>query len=254
MQWVDRNRLEREVLAGTFLNLGSAAAIEISAGTGFDWLLIDLEHGSGSFADLRSQLLAARGGTAAPIVRIRSVDPDIVKFVMDSGAAGIMFPYISTAEQAKKAVDAMKYPPLGNRGVAGIIRATDYGRNWNTYFREANERSLTVVQIETPEAVAAAAEIASVPGIDVLFVGPLDLSVNMNTPGDFTTPAFNDALRSVVESCRKAGRIAGILSRPELVDLHREMGFQFLALGSDSGAIVAGMQQNLKAIRGQKNG
>ena len=250
MKWIDRSRLSREVLAGTFLNLGSSAAVEIAAGTGFDWLLLDLEHGSGHLSDLRAQLLAMRGCSAAPIVRIPSVDQDIVKFVMDSGAAGIMFPYVSSAAHAAQAVDFMKYPPAGNRGVAGIIRATDFGRSWSAYFQEANQNSLVVVQIEHPDAVACSAEIAAVPGVDVLFVGPLDLSVNLGTPGVFTTPEMRRALETVVQSCRAHGKVAGILSRPELVDEHRTMGFHFLALGSDSGAVVTGMQQNLKAIRG----
>lgn len=250
MKWIDRTRLGQEVLAGTFLNLGSATAVEIAANTGFDWLLIDLEHGSGSPADLRAQLLAMRGSDAAPIVRIPSTDPDLVKFVMDSGAAGVMFPYISTAQQAARAVDCMKYPPMGTRGVAGIIRATRFGRSWAEYVREANDQSLVVVQIETPEAVSAAQEIAAVQGVDVLFVGPLDLSVNLGRPDDFTTPEFNAALAQVVAASHSRGRVPGILSRPELVARHREMGFQFLALGSDSGAIVASMQQNLRAVRG----
>ncbi|MEZ6058903.1 MAG: aldolase/citrate lyase family protein [Planctomycetaceae bacterium] len=249
MQWIDRTRLATDVMAGTFLNLGSATAVEIAANTGFDWLLIDLEHGSGSLADLRNMLLACRNSAAAPVVRLRSVDPDTVKFAMDSGAAGVMFPYVSTQDEARAAVRCMKYPPLGNRGVAGAIRATDFGRNWQTYFREANDRSLVVVQIETPEAVAAADAIASVDGIDVLFVGPLDLSVNMQCPGDFTPPHFIDALKQVVESCNRHGKVAGILSRPELVEQHRQLGIRFLALGSDTGAVVTGMQQTLKLLR-----
>lgn len=250
MIWIDRERLKSQLLAGTFLNLGSATAVEVAAQTGYDWLLLDLEHGSGSFAELRSQLVAARTGSAAPIVRIRSVDADIVKFVMDSGAAGIMFPYVSSAEQATRAVEFMKYPPQGKRGVAGIIRATEYGINWKQYFNHSNENSLVVVQIETREAVAAADEIASVPGVDVLFVGPLDLSVNYGTPGDFTTPELIAAFRQVIDACKRHGRVPGILSRPELVAAHREMGFRFLALGSDTGAVVSGLQQSLKAIRG----
>lgn len=249
MKWIDRTRLQSDVLAGTFLNLGSATSVEIAASTGFDWVLIDLEHGSGSFSDLRSQLLAAAPGQAAPIVRIPSVDADIVKFVMDSGAAGIMFPYVSSAADAARAVDFMKYPPDGNRGVAGIIRATDFGRNWAKYFAEANSRSLVIVQIETPEAVDAADEIAAVPGVDVLFVGPLDLSVNLGAPNNFTTPRFNECLSRVAAACRRHDKTAGILSRPELVRQHRDMGLNFLALGSDTGAIISGMQQSLKAIR-----
>ena len=123
MNWIDRNRLASEVLAGTFLNLGSSVSVEIAVAAGFDWVLLDLEHGSGSLAELRSQLLATRGSSAAPIVRIPSVDADMVKFVMDSGAAGVMFPYVPDAAEATRAVSIMKYPPTGARGVAQVIRA-----------------------------------------------------------------------------------------------------------------------------------
>jgi 2-keto-3-deoxy-L-rhamnonate aldolase RhmA len=249
MNWIDRNRLASEVLAGTFLNLGSSVAVEIAVAAGFDWVLLDLEHGSGSLAELRSQLLATRGSSAAPIVRIPSVDADMVKFVMDSGAAGVMFPYVPDAVEASRAVSIMKYPPVGARGVAQVIRATDYGRSWQRYLNEANEKSLVVVQIETPEAADQAGAIAAVPGVDVLFVGPMDLSVNLGHPGDFSQPGFLQHLKNVVAACEKHGKTAGILSRPELVDQHKAMGFRFLALGSDSGAIVQGMNNNIAAIR-----
>ena len=249
MQWIDREKLRSGILSGTFLNLGSAAAVEIAAGVGFDWLLIDLEHGSGSLADLRNMLLACRQSPVAPIVRIRSVDADTVKFVMDSGAAGIMFPFVSSVAQAQQAVDCMKYPPLGTRGVAGIIRATDYGRKWKEYFAEANQQSLVVVQIETEAAVNAASEIAAVEGVDVLFVGPLDLSVSLGCPGDFSPPHFVAALEKVIKSCKQHGKACGILSRPEFVAQHKQLGFQFLALGSDSGAVVSGLNETLKQLR-----
>jgi len=249
MQWIDKKRLRSELLAGTFLNLGSPTAIEIAADTGFDWLLIDLEHGSGTEADLRNMLLACRGCSAAPIVRIRSIDADMVKFVMDSGAAGIMFPYVSSVEEARRAVDCMKYPPLGSRGVAGAIRATNFGRDWKQYFEEANDNSLVVVQIETPEAVEAAADIAAIDGVDVLFVGPLDLSVNLGCPGDFSPPHFVEALQKVVAACNDNGKTAGILTKPGFEQQHKDLGFRFVAVGSDSLAVVNGMQQNLAALR-----
>ncbi len=249
MNWIDRHRLSSEVLAGTFLNLGSSVAVEIAVAAGFDWVLLDLEHGSGSLTELRSQLLATRGSSAAPIVRIPSIDADMVKFVMDSGAAGVMFPYVPDTTEAARAVSIMKYPPTGIRGVAQVIRATDYGRNWNGYLNEANERSLVVVQIETPEAAEQAESMAAVPGVDVLFVGPMDLSVNLGHPGDFSQPGFLQHLKNIVAACEKYGKTAGILSRPELVDQHKSMGFRFLALGSDSGAIVQGMNNNISAIR-----
>ena len=249
MQWINRTRLQSQLLTGTFLNLGSPAAVEVAASLGFDWLLIDLEHGNGSLADLRNILLACRGSTSAPIVRIRSVEADDVKFVMDSGAAGIMFPFVNSAAEARRAVECMKYPPIGKRGVAGIIRATNYGVDWKQYFEEANAKSLVVVQIETPEAVENAAEIAAVEGVDVLFVGPLDLSVNLGCPNNFTTEPFIAALKHVIDVCNAAGKIAGILSRPQIVQQHKELGFKFLALGSDTGSIASGLQQSLDAMR-----
>ncbi|KAA5539739.1 2-dehydro-3-deoxyglucarate aldolase [Roseiconus nitratireducens] len=250
MQWIDKQRLKTEMLAGTFLNLGSAMTAEIAADCDFDWLLIDLEHGSGSWSDLRNLLQACRGSRSAPIVRIRSVDPDAVKFVMDSGAAGVMFPYVSSAEQASQAVASMKYPPAGRRGVAGVIRATDYGRTWKEYFQESNECSLVVVQIETPEAVAEAESIAAVDGVDVLFVGPLDLSVNLGYPGQFDHPEMVAALQRVVAACQKHGKAAGILTKAGLVQQHKDLGFRLMAYGSDSGAVIAGMQQFLNSLRG----
>ncbi len=249
MKWVDRNRLKTDLLAGTFLNLGSSCAVEIAADLGFDWLLIDLEHGSGSFADLRAMLLACRGSVSSPIVRIRSVDSDSVKFALDSGAAGIMFPFVNSAEEAKRAVQFMKYPPMGTRGVAAVIRATTYGRDSVAYLNEANDKTLTVVQIETGQGVESADAIAAVKGVDVLFVGPMDLSVNLGCPGDFTQPHFIEALKQVIAACHKHGKVAGILSRPQLVKQHVELGFRFLALGSDGTAVATGLKQSLDAMK-----
>lgn len=249
MQWIDKDRLQTGLLAGTFLNLGSPNAVEIAAGIGFDWLLLDLEHGSGDLSALRGMLQACRAAGAAPIVRIRSVDPDTVKFVMDSGAAGIMFPFVSTVDQAQAAVRAMKYPPMGNRGVAGVIRATDYGAHWKDYFETSNDKSLVIVQIETPEAVAAAKDIAAVDGVDVLFVGPLDLSVNLGYPAQFDHPDVIAAFQAVVDASTQAGKTAGILTKDGLVEQHKQMGFRLVAFGSDSGAIIAGMKSYLASLR-----
>lgn len=248
MHWIPRDRLARDILGGTFLNLGSATATEIAASTGFDWLLIDLEHGSGTVADLRGQLLAAATRGVPAVVRVPSTDMDLVKFAMDSGAAGIMFPYIGSAAEAAQAVASVKYPPQGQRGVAGNIRAARFGPDWREYFLAANAASLVVVQIETPEAVAFSAEIAQVPGVDVLFVGPLDLSVNLDCPGDFRHELVIQAMKDVITACRQHGKTPGILSRPELVAQHLSLGFRFVALGSDIGAVQTGMQQNVTLL------
>lgn len=249
VQWIDRDQLGTMTLAGTFLNLGSTTSAEITAGIGFDWLLIDLEHGSDSMANLRAMLHACRGSRSSPIVRLRSVNADDVKFVMDSGAAGVMFPFVNSVDEAKSAVAAMKYPPLGRRGVAGVIRATDYGSDWKNYFSEANDRSLVVVQIETPEAVKAAPEIAAVEGVDVLFVGPLDLSVNLGFPGEFDHPSVIEAFRAVVTACQAHGKVAGILAKGNSMDRMKDIGFRFLALGSDANAVTDGMRANLQMLK-----
>jgi 4-hydroxy-2-oxoheptanedioate aldolase len=249
MQWIDRTKLQAALMAGTFLNLGSSCATEIAADLGFDWLLIDLEHGNGSFADLRSMLLACRGSKSAPIVRIRSIDSDSVKFVLDSGAAGVMFPFVNSVVEARTAVQFVKYPPIGTRGVASVIRASDYGKNAEGYFQETNAQTLVVVQIETHQGVEASEGIAAVEGVDVLFVGPMDLSVNLGCPGDLTRPHFIEAMKKVIHACAKHGKTAGILSRPPLVKQHAELGFRFIALGSDSTSVLNGLQQSLDGIR-----
>ena len=247
--WLDKSRLKDRVHAGTFLNLASATTTEVAAELGFDWLLFDFEHGAGGESELRPLLQACRNTDSAPVVRIRSVDPDAVKFVMDSGAAGIMFPFINTAELARDAVAAIKYPPEGKRGVAGQIRATDYGQRWRDYFDEANSRSLVITQIETVEAVNNASEIAAVEGVDILFVGPLDLSVSLGVPGEFDNSEFKDALRTVVQACEQHGKTAGILSKPPHLPEHIEMGFRFVAYGSDLAAVVSQLQHYLAEIR-----
>lgn len=253
MQWIDRTKLSQKLMAGTFLNLGSPTTVEIASNMDFDWLLIDFEHGCSTVADVQNLLRACRGSKAAPIVRIRSVDPDVVKYVMDSGAAGVMFPWVSSAEEAAAAVQSMKYPPIGQRGTAGAIRATDFGCNWKSYFEEANAQSLVVVQIETPEAVDACEDIAAVDGVDVLFVGPLDLSVNMGHPGDFTPKPFHAALQRVVDACKANGKSAGILSKPGHIDEHKSMGFRLFALSSDMQSVTTGLQNTLAEIVDQRS-
>lgn len=247
--WLDKQQLRQRVTAGTFMNLASPTSTEIAAAIGFDWLLFDFEHGAGGESELRPLLLACRDTATAPIVRVRSADPDIVKFVMDSGAAGVMFPFVNCAKQAQAAVAAIKYPPEGKRGVAGQIRATDYGLRWKDYFDEANARSLVVAQIETVEAVQNADEIAAVEGVDVLFVGPLDLSVSLGQPGDFSNPEFKAALNSVVAACQKHEKTAGILSKSPHLPEHLKMGFQFVAYGSDLAAVSIQLQSFLSEIR-----
>lgn len=243
MKTLRQRVLSGEVLAGAWLNLGSSVSAEITGRAGFDWILIDQEHGVGGEESLLHQLQALEASSAVSIVRIAWNEAPRFKRALDLGAGGIMIPYVNTAEEARQAAAAMRYPPQGVRGVARSPRAAGFGQDFDTYFAQANDNLLTVVQIETKEAVANAAEIAAVEGVDVLFVGPLDLSVSLGIPQQTTHPDFRAAVARVVGAGRQAGKAAGILL-PNVEALPGAIadGFTFVAVGSDGALVTSGMR------------
>lgn len=235
--------LSGEVLAGTWCNLGSSLSAEIIAQSGFDWMLIDLEHGFGDYETLVHQLQAVTGTQTPPLVRIAWNEPPRFKRVLDLGPAGVMVPYVNTAEEARQAVTSMRYPPAGNRGLAKINRGNAFGADFEDYFSTINDNLLMVVQIETPTALEHVEEIAAVDGVDVLFVGPLDLTANLGILQQYDHPKFRDALTRVATASRNAGKAAGIhLMGPEQVEEMVAAGFTFIAAGSDRGMLAAGMR------------
>lgn len=244
--------LAREWLAGGWLNLGSPITAEVAGTLGFDWLLIDHEHGPGGEDTMLAQLQAASATAAVPIVRIAANESARYKRALDMGAHGVMTPYINTADEARAMVSAMRYPPRGHRGVAKFQRGAAFGGEFEDYFAHAHERLLAVAQIETPDAVANASAIAAVDGIDVLFVGPTDLSYNLGIPDQLDHPVFLHAVGNVVSAARAHGKAAGILVHAApLIAKCREWGFTFVSLGSDGGAVRAGLAQNLAVLRGK---
>ena len=237
-------------LTGTFINLGSPVTTEIAGNAGYDWLLIDHEHGPGGEETLLHQLQAAAATPAAPIVRIAANEPARFKRVLDAGAHGVMVPYVNNEAEAKAAVLALRYPPRGIRGVAKFHRAAGFGQDFEEYYLHAHEWLLLVAQVETAEAVASADSVAAIDGIDVLFVGPTDLSYNMGIRDQFDHPRFVEALQCVVAAARHSGKAAGILvHNPSLVEKCRDFGFTFVALGSDGGSANAGLRQNAAILR-----
>jgi len=250
MNWIRKRVLNRELMVGTWLNLGSSLTAEIAARAGFDWVVIDLEHGAGDHESLVHQLQAVSGTSAAPLVRIAWNEAPRFKRVLDVGPAGVVVPYVTSAQEARQAAAAMRYPPQGVRGVASLNRASSFGYEFEAYFAEANEGLLTVVQVETETALACADEIAAVEGVDVLFVGPMDLSVSMGIPLQYGHPGFRSALAKVSDACRQAGKAAGILlGRPEQVEETVAAGFTFIGLGSDGGVMAEGMRGLAAAFR-----
>lgn len=242
--------LARDWLAGTWVATGSPVAAEIAGLAGFDWVLLDHEHGPGGEETMLHQLLAVGGTSAVPLVRIAANETPRFKRALDAGAHGVMAPFINTADEAQAAVVAMRYPPRGLRGVVKINRGSNYGADWEEYYLHAHEWLPFIAQIETPEAVANIDAIAAVDGVDVLFVGPTDLTHNLGIRDQLDHPDFLSAQQRVVTAARKHGKAAGILLHiPALIARCREQGFSFVALGSDGGLLRAGYQQALATLR-----
>lgn len=234
-----RDALRRRVLAGevtlgAFVNLGSLASAEVTGRAGFDWVILDLEHGMGSEADLHAQLLAVQGTPTAALVRVASAERLRVGRALDLGADGLMVPRLETPAEVTETVSWMRYPPDGQRGIALVTRGAGYGELGHADARGINERVLGVFQVESPLAVDNADAVAALDGVDVLFVGPADLSHAMGIPGQVREPAFLAQLDRVVAACRAHGKAAGYLLRDpaELPDALAR-GITFLGVGSD---------------------
>lgn len=249
MKSIRERVLAGEFLCGTWLNLGSSLIAEIAGRSGFDWVLIDLEHGAGDHQALLHQLQALESTPAVPIVRVAWNEPPRFKRVLDLGASGIMVPYVNTEEEARRAVAAMRYPPHGIRGVARFNRAAGFGTEFEEYFSTAAKRLLTITQIETAEAVQNVESIAAVDGVDVLFVGPLDLTTSLGIQMQFDHPDYLEALRKVAAAAERHGKGLGILlSEAAQAEQMYEFGFRFVALGSDGTAAADGLRTYAKTF------
>ncbi|MEO5964810.1 MAG: aldolase/citrate lyase family protein [Candidatus Limnocylindrales bacterium] len=251
-----RGDLRRRVLAGeatvgAFLNLGSLASSELVARAGYDWVIVDLEHGMGSVGDVHAQLLAIQGTSTAGLVRVPSVERLRIARALDLGADGLMLPQVRSAAEAADGLSWMRYPPDGVRGVALITRGAGYSeRSHGEVAAVVNPAILGVFQVETPAAVEVADEVASIEGVDVLFVGPADLSHAMGVPGRMDDPGFVKALDRVVAACAAHGKSAGILLKDGAsVAAARAQGFTFLGVGSDVSFVLAGARRELAAAR-----
>lgn len=248
--------LDGEVVVGAFVMLGAPAGAELLARAGFDWLIVDGEHGAGTEADILAQLYAIEsagelgGRTTAALVRPEEGTRLRVGRALDMGAEGVMIPRLETAEEARRLVSWLRYPPDGVRGLALGTRGAEQSEVGHADVRRLNDRILGIVQVESGAAVEAADETAAIDGVDVLFVGPTDLSHALGVPGRFDDPRFVTALERVVAACRAHGKAAGILLR-RLDDLDRYLGlgFTFIGLGSDGAYVTDGARAAMTAAR-----
>ncbi|NYT66694.1 HpcH/HpaI aldolase/citrate lyase family protein [Alcaligenaceae bacterium] len=224
---------------GLWCSLGSNITAEIVAGSGFDWLLIDVEHSPNDLRSVLVQLQAMAPYPLEPIVRLPNADPILIKQYMDIGARSLLIPSVDSAEEAKNIVAATRYPLGGIRGVSISQRANRYGRVAN-YHQNAERDICVVVQIESAAAVNAAQAIAEVEGVDALFVGPSDLSTSM---GHLIQPGVEEvqaAIVSVHAAARRAGKPVGILAPVEADALrYLEMGYTMVGVGSDQGLLTS---------------
>lgn len=226
---------------GLWVGFGDPSVAELAAGTGFDWLVIDGEHGPNGLRDMLAQLRAV-GGRSHPVVRVRDDNRAEIKQMLDIGFQTLVVPMIESVEQARDVVRSVKYPPQGVRGVgAALARASDYN-GIADYLQTANAEICLLLQVESRAGLAALDAILAIDGVDGVFIGPADLAADMGhlgRPGDPEVQAVvNDALKRI----RAAGRAAGILTSDRaLAQGYADLGVEFLAVGSDVGVMRAGL-------------
>lgn len=224
---------------GAWLHLGSAASAEIIADAGFDFVVIDMEHGPGDFMTLGDQLRAMRGTQTTALVRVPWNDPVFIKRVLDIGAHGVHVPYVNTAGETRQAVAAAKYPPQGFRGAALSPRAAGYGMKPASELPEVNEQIFVMVAVETVEAVDNVSEIAATPGVDAILLGPMDLAATTGYIGTPNAPEVQAVIKRFEKNCQAAKMpmctVAG--NWPQAEGLF-ETGYSMLLAMSDSIALA----------------
>jgi len=220
--------------AGAWVQIASPFTAEILSSAGFDWLMLDMEHGPGDILTLVSQIHAMKGTDCVPLVRTPWNDFVVIKRIFDAGAEGVLVPYVNTRDEAEQAVKACKYPLEGIRGVAGSPRAAGFGQNRGSYLQRANDEIFIMIAVETPDAVANLDEILQVDGLNGIFVGPMDLASSMGYFGDPSQPEVQDAIRKIESKVLAAGKVLSTTTGTwEGAQALFELGYQMLMLMAD---------------------
>ena len=239
---VFKERLKKgDTQIGLWTGLGTASVAELAAGTGFDWIVIDGEHGPNRLLNILEQLRAI-GGDTAPVVRVRDDNRAEIKQMLDAGAQTILVPMIDSGEQAAEVVKSMLYPPLGVRGVgAALARASGYN-GISDYLQTANDEVCLLLQVESMAGVNALDDILALDHVDGVFVGPADLAADMGFVGKPGAPEVQAVVNETLTRIRASGKAAGILTSDQtLAKGYADMGVEFLAVGSDVGVLRGGL-------------
>jgi len=227
---------------GLWSSLSSNYTVEVIAGAGFDWILLDTEHSPSDLENVLGQLQAAAPYATHPVVRVPWNDMVTFKRVLDIGAQSLLVPYVSNAEEARAAVSYTRYPPAGVRGVAGTTRATRFGRI-KDYAQRAHHELCVLVQVETQQALDNIEAICAVEGVDGVFIGPADLHASLGHAGEIANPKVKPLIDEAVRRIRKQGKAPGILTPNEADARHwLECGALFVAVGADVGILARGAE------------
>ena len=244
-----------ETTFGGWLTVPHPMIAEIMAGAGFDWVMIDTEHGGFSNEGLQTCLVAFNGSPTVPMVRVAWNDAVLIKQVLDMGADGILVPMVSSPSEARAAVSACKYPPEGTRGF-GPRRASDYGRKTDAYVAQANSSVVVILQIEHVNGVAQIEEILDTPGIDVVCLGPTDLSGSAGVLRQFQHPIVVDGMTRVIQAARARQMPASIgITFPEN-EMHKwhSVGANFIFCGDDTSMLASHVDKTLASMRQRISG
>ncbi len=234
-------------LNGLLITVPSPELVEIVSVAGFDWLFFDLEHSAMGFDTLQN-LLRSVSDACFTAVRVPEATGAYVAKVLDAGAEGVIFPRISTEEQARKAVALCKYPPLGSRGV-GLSRAQGYGNTFSEYLKVANERVACILQIEDEQGAKNASRISRLEGVDALFVGPYDLSMSMGIPGEVTHDRIKRIIRDIAEVSSHDTGLGIFTTDTASVREYSGLGYNLIACGIDVQLLNNGVNQLINTVK-----
>lgn len=238
------------IVYGTWLMSGAPSTAEALGCAGFDFLVVDMEHVPVDTPEMIEILRTLAGTPAQAVVRLPWNDMVMVKRALDGGAQNVMMPFVQNADEATRAVASTRYPPEGIRGVAAMHRASRYATVPN-YLKGAGDEISVTVQIETLSALEQLPQIAAVPGVDSIFIGPGDLSASMGFLGDIGRVEVQDKLRHAAQLCKQLGKPCGIVGpNPEMVGKFLEYGYTWVAVASDMGLMVGRAQEWLGKLKG----
>jgi 2-dehydro-3-deoxyglucarate aldolase len=242
--------IDMKTSIGSWITIGHPSIAEIMADAGFDWLCIDLEHTVTDYFEAQQLIMAIQGKGLKAFVRVGENNARIIKRVLDAGADGIIVPFVNSAIEAIKAVNSIKYPPVGTRGV-GLSRAQSYGFDFENYRDVKSKNIKLIVQIEHIDAINALDSILQIEGVDGTFIGPYDLSGSLGKPGEWNDPKVIDALNKYEHIAKKYNKLIGyhvVQPDHDLVNLKIQNGYNFIAFGFDAYFLGYKIRESLKLV------